>query len=126
MDLKERFNYDQDRGILFIDFSNLTLDKTKQIEEINLIIEDLLGDLGHKVYSVVNYDNCKISQEIKDEYGEMMKENQKKYSLGTVRYSNKSFTRTTLTISSVKNRFSSNVCSSKEEAINKIEELKEN
>ena len=123
MNLKERFEYDGEKDILFINFSNLTIDSVEQIGEIKKIIDGLLKNLDHKVYSIVNYDNCKIDKSVKQEYTRMIKNNQEKYSLGTVRYSKETYTRTFLRLAAIKEHMTSNIYSSKEEAIKRVEEL---
>ncbi len=127
MDLKSRFNFDAEKDILFIDFSDLEISSLEQVQEIKGIVDGMMKPIGHKVYSIVNYDNCTIDVKIKDEYMQLIKENQEQYSLGTVRYSNKTFTRTSLRLGAVKEKMDSLIYNSKEEAIAMVERLtKEN
>ena len=127
VELSERFNYDEVENILFIDLSNLQIDNVDQINRIEKELEREMESVDSKVYSIVNYDDCNIRDKVKEEFSDMLKRGQEKYSLATIRYSNKSFTRVALSVAEIKKNLTdkSTVCRSKEEAIREIKKMKD-
>lgn len=121
--LADRFRYDERENILHIDFEGLTVERST-VAGIAEMVDRICGPLKHKVYAVVNYTDFEVLPEAQDAYTEMMVRNQKRYSLGTVRYSRGLLTRTMLRGAATHAKVRSNVCDTEEEAFALVQKLK--
>ncbi len=68
MPFEARFNYDDEHNILFLNFENL---EVKTIDIVNAAkdrIRAIVEPLGHKVYTVVNYDGFVLDRNVEDAY----------------------------------------------------------
>lgn len=125
MQLRDRFSFDTDENILFIDFAGLRIETREQVDETRRLVREILESRGRRAYAIVNYEGTEISPEIMDYYGESIKELYDRYSLTTVRYSSSGLTRSALRYLGAAIDLESNIFSTREEAIRAIEELKE-
>jgi PAS domain S-box-containing protein len=125
MQLRDRFTFDTDENILFIDFAGLRIETREQVDETRQLVREILESRGRRAYAIVNYEGTEISPEIMDYYGESIKELYDRYSLTTVRYSSSGLTRSALRYLGAAIDLESNIFSTREEAIRAIEELKE-
>ena len=57
----------------FVNFDNLEIRRTEQIDNIRRLIGEKLGKLDHKVHAIINYDNFSIAPELLDAYVEMVR-----------------------------------------------------
>jgi propionate CoA-transferase len=51
-----RFSYDEQHHILFLNFSELRVKSSDDIDRLKGHIQAIVEPLGHKIYAVVNYD----------------------------------------------------------------------
>ena len=63
-----RFDYDDERNILYLNFEDLEVKSTDVIAEYVEKIREICEPLGHKVYAVVNYDGFELDRELEDAY----------------------------------------------------------
>ena len=91
-----RISYDEDRNILFMNFEDLELRSTKEIDEGNDYVRALVGPLGHKVHVVVNYDRFKLDPAVEDFFFDEARKLGDQYFLGITRYTTSAFMKTKL------------------------------
>jgi hypothetical protein len=66
--LDQRFTYDPQQNLFFVNFERFSLHNRAEIRAIVKTVEEKLAPLGHRVYAIVNYDNFSILPELLDEY----------------------------------------------------------
>jgi len=125
MQLRDRFMFDDEENILFIDFAGLRIETRVQVDETRRLVREILERRGRRAYAIVNYEGTEIAPEIVDYYGESIKELYDRYSLTTVRYSSSGLTRSVLRYLGAAKDLESNIFATREEAIRAIEELKD-
>jgi propionate CoA-transferase len=86
MPLEQRFAYDPLLRMLFIDFRQLTIASNRDIQRIKAEVERCIGPLGHKVYAIVNYRDCKIEPAVQTSYRRMVEALEERCYLGVTRY----------------------------------------
>ena len=91
--LDDRFSYDAAQNQFFINFEGMTIRSPQEITAIRRMVEARLAPLGHKVYTIVNYDNFSISPDLIDEYTAMVKDLVDRFYSGVTRYTTSSFMR---------------------------------
>jgi propionate CoA-transferase len=94
--LAQRFAYDEEHNVLFINFERLSVRTSGDVQAIYQEIKRRLDAIGHKVYGIVNYDNFDLAPEVADEYAEMVKHLVDHYYFGVSRYTTSAFLRAKL------------------------------
>ncbi|MFO7643868.1 MAG: hypothetical protein R6W95_05740 [Desulfosarcina sp.] len=79
-------------------------------------MEAILAPLGHKVYTIVNYDNFSILPELVNAYTDMVKNLIDRYYAGTTRYTTSTFLRMKLGDALQKRDVAPHIYESSEEA----------
>jgi propionate CoA-transferase len=96
MPLEQRFSYDSQQNLFFINFEGLAVRNHKDVERIKKLVEKKLKPVGRKVYVIVNYDNFIIQPEVTDEYACMVHDLVERFYSGVTRYTTSGFLRTKL------------------------------
>jgi propionate CoA-transferase len=96
MPFDARFKYDDDQNILFLNFEKLEVKSQGQVEAIRDKVRAICEPLGHKVYTIVNYEGFVLDRDVEDAYVEMVRDVVKRYYLGVTRYTTSSFMRAKL------------------------------
>lgn len=91
--LADRFTYDHQQEVFFVDFTGLSIRTLDDIAQIKAEAERKLKPIGHKVDVVVNYDRMSIVPELMDAYVEAIKDIVSTYYNEVTRYSANSFLR---------------------------------
>lgn len=125
MHFQDRFVFDAEENILFIDFADLRIETRDQVDEMGRMVRATLESRGRRAYAIVNYEGTEISPEIVDYYGESIKSLYDRYSLKTVRYSSSGLTRSVLRYLGAAKDLESNIFATREEAIRAIQEIKD-
>ncbi|HZT47119.1 MAG TPA: acyl CoA:acetate/3-ketoacid CoA transferase [Hyphomicrobiaceae bacterium] len=86
MPLEQRFSYNPMLRMLFIDFRRLTIRSEADIARIRAEVERRVLPLGHKVYAIVNYRDCRIAPAVLDSYHRMLEALEETCYLGVTRY----------------------------------------
>jgi propionate CoA-transferase len=86
MPIEQRFAYDPKLRMLFVDFRRLAIASERDIERIKAEVERRIGSLGHKVYAIVNYRDCKIAPAVQASYCRMVEAIETRCYLGVTRY----------------------------------------
>jgi signal transduction histidine kinase len=121
--MRERFVFDQQQNILFINFAGLKIESRGQVDEMEAIVHGIYGRHGRRFYAVVNYEGTEIAPEIIDYYGERIKKLYDLYGIATVRYSSSGFTRSVLRYLGAAKDLESNIFATRAEAIRAIQEI---
>jgi propionate CoA-transferase len=96
MPLEQRFSYDPQQNLFFINFEGLAVRNHKDVERIKKLVEKKLKPVGRKVYVIVNYDNFSIMPEVTDAYACMVHDLVERFYSGVTRYTTSGFLRTKL------------------------------
>ncbi|HEX6708239.1 MAG TPA: acyl CoA:acetate/3-ketoacid CoA transferase [Albitalea sp.] len=89
--LADRIELDAARGLLFIDFEGLAVDREDRIVDIEAEVERRVAPLGRRVQVVVNYDHFSIRAELMDAYSAMVQRLTQRYYDKVTRYAANSF-----------------------------------
>ena len=91
--LENRLTYDPVEKLFFVNFERFSVTSGQMVEDIKQAVEKILSPLGHKVYTIVNYDDFSILPELVDEYTDMVKYLVDHYYTGVTRYTTSAFLR---------------------------------
>ncbi len=94
--LEQRFSYDPQQNLFFINFEGHVVRNQKDVERIKKIVQKRLKPLAQKVYVIVNYDNFTILPEVMEEYAAMVRELVERFYSGVTRYTTSGFLRAKL------------------------------
>jgi propionate CoA-transferase len=93
MPLNERFNYDVEKNMFFINFEGLRVTTEDEIDAIRQQVESRLSGLRIKPQAIVNYDNFSINPELIATYSAMVTKLVNDFYAGVTRYTTSSFLR---------------------------------
>ena len=91
--LDQRFTYDSQQGLFFINLERFVVRSQADIKAIDKAVEAKLAPLGRRVYAIVNYDNFSIPPDLLDEYSDMVRSLTDRYYSGVSRYTTSGFLR---------------------------------
>jgi propionate CoA-transferase len=89
----ERLIYDPADNMFYVNFEGLQVLSMKDIEDIQVQAEAILGPLGRKVNAIVNYDNFFILPDLADAYVDMVKSLVSRFYENVTRYTTSAFLR---------------------------------
>ena len=91
----DRLSYDTESNTVFMDFAGMHVRTEDDVREVIEAVDALLGPLGAKVNSVVNYDYFHLDEGVVDAWGDAVKYVQDTYYLvgGVTRHSTNAFMR---------------------------------
>ncbi len=121
--LEQRFTYDPEQNVFFINFERLAIKSLDDIEKIRQMIEANLAPLKKKVFGIVNYENFTIPTELTDAYGEMVQRLVDRFYYGVTRYTTSSFLRLKLGEALHRRHVAPHIYESAEEARAHLREL---
>lgn len=123
-EIRPRLKFIEDSQIMDVDFSQLTF---KHSDDVNLVydhIEEEIAKLSPKWYFLINYESCQIFPEAWIAFSHRGKNLNIAHSLGSVRYAPDSETEDEIRMRSESQDFRPNIRNTREEAIERIEEMK--
>src|SRR3954449_11815617 len=91
--LEQRFTYDPQNNLFFINFERLIVRSLEDIERIRRLVAEQLSPLGQRVYAIVNYDGFTIQPEMLDAYAAMVSDLTERFYSGVTRYTTSAFLR---------------------------------
>jgi propionate CoA-transferase len=91
--LEQRFAYDAEHNIFFVNFEGLNVRSQTEIDGIRRLVEARLEPLGRKVYAIENYDNFTLNPDLLDAYMDMVRDVTERFYVRATRYTTSSFTR---------------------------------
>jgi len=121
--LEQRFTYDPQQNVLFINFERLTVRTPADVERIRDLVANRLSPLGRRVYAIVNYEGFSIDPDLLDAYGEMVQWLMERFYSGVTRYTTSSFLRVKLGDALTKRNVAPYIYESAEEARAHLHEL---
>ena len=101
--LRQRLAYDPEENIFFVNFEGLAIRSVETIADIETAVTEICAPLGHKIHTIVNYDNFDISPELVGHYSEMVKRVVERFYSDVTRYTTSAFLRMKIG-SALKNR----------------------
>ncbi len=95
MRIEERLDYDELSNTIFMDYSGLHVRSPDDVARIVAAVDELLGPLDRRVFSVVNYDRFQLDEAAVEAYADAVKHVQSTYYLpdGVTRHSKNAFMR---------------------------------
>jgi propionate CoA-transferase len=94
--LEARVDYDPDKNILFLNFEQLEVKRAEDIAAIRTQVCRVCEPLGHRVYTVVNYEGFVLDRGVEDAYVEMIEEMVQRFYMGVTRFTTSAFMRAKL------------------------------
>jgi len=91
--LAQRFSFDENEGVLFINFEHLRIASPEDIDAIEQEVERRLAPLGRRVQAIVNYDHCRIDDALLAPYTEMVRSLEQRFYTRVTRYTTSGFMR---------------------------------
>ena len=91
--LDQRFTYDEQQNLFFVNLERFALRSKADIDAIARTVESKLGGLDKRVHAIVNYDNFSIVPELLDEYSAMVSRLVDRFYSGVSRYTTSGFLR---------------------------------
>jgi propionate CoA-transferase len=91
--LEQRFTYDEQQNLFFVNLEHFALRSRADIEKIARTVEAKLGGQGQRVYAIVNYDHFSILPELLDDYSAMVRGLTDRFYSGVSRYTTSGFLR---------------------------------
>jgi len=119
--IEDRLSYDALSNTVFMDYSGMHVRTADDVAQIIEAVGELLGPLGHKVNSIVNYDRFLVDEEAVDAYAEAVRYVSETYYLKVSRHSSSSFTRLKLGDELTRRLVAPALYSSEEEAAERLE-----
>lgn len=123
-DLIWRINFLAEQQIMDIDFSNLSFEHSRDVNDVYDFIEEQVGPTGRKWYFLINYEDTRIQSSAWVQYAARGKRLNQNFSLGSVRYAPGSETETDIRLRAESQGFRPNIRNTREEAIARIDEMK--
>ncbi len=123
-EFKRRVRFLDAEEIMDVDFSNITFEHSRDVNDCYDELEDLLRPTERKWYFLVNYENTKIFSEAWIQYAARGKALNEEFSLGSVRYAPGSETETDIRLRAESGGFRPNIRNTRDEALERIAEMK--
>jgi len=114
--LEDRLSYDPAENLFFVNFEGFSVGRRQTIQDVEAAVERVLAPLGHKVYTIVNYDNFSIAPDLVDEYSAMVKGLVDRFYTGVTRYTTSAFLRMKIGDALQKRDVAPHIYESREEA----------
>ena len=93
---EDRFTYDAQKNIFFVNLGGLMIRKEEDIQDIVQAVERHLKDIAHKVAAIFNYDRFDISPELVDSCAQALKQIADRYYSVVTGYTSSTFLRAKL------------------------------
>jgi len=94
--LAQRFAYDAQARIMYINFERLTVRTPADVAAVRAEIERHMAPIGERVWGVVNYDHFHLAPELEDAWGAMVSDMVARYYANVTRYTTSGFLRAKL------------------------------
>ena len=121
--LEQRFSYDAQQNVFFINFEGHSIRSAEDIARIQAIVTGRLRPLGRKVYAIVNYDRFHVAPELWDNYSEMVRYLMDHHYSSVTRYTTSGFLRTKLGEALKKREVAPHIYETADEARQHLHEL---
>ncbi len=115
--LEDRFIYDAESNIFYVNFEGLAVRSYNLIDEIHRHATAILESVGKKVYAIINYDNFAINQDLIDRYTEIVEKIISAYYIKVTRYTSNAFCRMLLGRALEEKKICADMYATKEQAV---------
>ncbi len=123
--IPDRIQFLADLDVMEVDFSEVTFERSRDVDAFYETIDQKLAETGTKWYFMVNYRDCVIMPEAWYRWAVWSKRLNRAYSLGTVRYNPQEETTEALETRARAQEATSNIVSSRDEALAKLAEMRQ-
>jgi propionate CoA-transferase len=89
----KRLTYHPEDNVFFVNFEGLHIKTLEDVQAVQAQVTEILAPLGHKVYTIVNYDNFTIVADVLDDYIDMVKGLVDRFYSHVTRYTTSAFLR---------------------------------
>jgi len=120
--IDDRLSYDPNTNTVFMNYAGMRVKDKRDIDTIIAAVDRLLGPLGRRVNSIVNYDGFTIDDEAVTDYMDAVRYVEQTYYIKVSRYTNSGFMRLKLGQELEKRRLSSSVFETGREARRRLGE----
>ncbi len=107
--MEDRLSFDEATNTVYMDYSGLRVRDEADLKAIGDAVDALLGPLGRRVHSIVNYERFTCDDDVFDEYIELVKRVEETYYLSVKRYTSGAFLRHKLGTELAKRQISSEI-----------------
>ena len=107
--MEDRLSYDAETNTVYMNYAGLRVRNVADLRAIGDAVDKLLGPLGKRVHSIVNYEHFTCDDEVFDEYIELVKRVEQTYYLSVKRYTSGAFLRHKLGTELAKRNVSSEI-----------------
>lgn len=91
--IQDRLRYDPVSNTVFMNYAGMRVRSQADLTRIRQAVDGLLGPLGKRVFSIVNYDRFETDPELMDAYLDLVRYVEERYYLKVSRYTNSGFMR---------------------------------
>ena len=119
-----RITFDHDARIMNVDFSGVSFEHSRDVNDIYNWLEERLRAEGGKWYFLINYDGTRIQSPAWVQFAARGKVLNEAFSLGSVRYAPGSETETDIRLRAESQGFRPNIRNTRAEALERIAEMK--
>ena len=91
--MEDRLHYDAATNTVYMNYAGLRVRNRADLDAIATAVDALLGPLGTRVHSIVNYERFTCDDDVFDEYIDLVKRVEKTYYLSVKRYTTGAFLR---------------------------------
>jgi len=91
--MEDRLSYEAESNTVYMDFAGLRVRDVQDLQVIGDAVDRLLGPLGKRVHSIVNYERFTCDDEVFDAYLDLVKRVEETYYLSVKRYTSGAFLR---------------------------------
>ena len=121
----ERVTFHDELQVMEVDFSNVTFEDARQVNDFYDVIDEKIAATGQDWYFLVNYFNCQLTQWAWLPFARRGKLVNLAHSLGTARYDVDEATAKTILEKSEQESFDANLFATRDSALAKIDEMKQ-
>lgn len=107
--MADRLSYDEATNTVYMNYSGLRVRNLADLKAIGDAVDALLGPLGRRVHSVVNYERFTCDDDVFDEYVDLVKRVEQTYYVSVKRYTSGAFLRHQLGTELSKRQISSEI-----------------
>ena len=93
INIDERLSYDPETNTVFMNYSGMRVKSEEDIRTILAAVDRLLGPVGKRVISVVNYEGFTVDDDAMQAYMDAVKYVEQKYYLKVSRFTNSGYLR---------------------------------
>jgi propionate CoA-transferase len=114
--IDDRLSYDAATNTVFMNYAGMRVRNQTDLDAIKTAVDSLLGPLGKRVNSVVNYDRFVADDDIIDAYMDLVKYVEHRYYIKVSRHTNSGFLRLKLGKELARRKLSARVFETNSEA----------